>query len=74
MNTHPLDEMWGAVDNELPGDWKFDGVTRGLMVWVATAVNYKRGAEHRISASSESPIDAIRKMIEKVRFVDGKKV
>jgi|694.fasta_scaffold05956_25 hypothetical protein len=60
---HPLDELWSSVDNELPDSWVFDGVSRGLLLWIATAVNYS-GVEHRIVRGvSKSPIEAVQKMI-----------
>jgi len=70
MNTHPLDEMWSSVDNELPDGWVFDGMTRGLLCWIATAALYPSRTTIRmetISASSPSPIEAIQKMINRVK-------
>ena len=61
---HPLDELWNSVDNELPDSWIFDGMSRGLLLWIATAVNYS-GSQHRIvRGASQSPIEAVRKMID----------
>lgn len=72
---HPLDELWGSVDNELPDNWHFDGLQRGLLSWIATAANYTSSvnamSEQRVSASSESPIKAIQDMIAKVRLING---
>lgn len=73
--NHPFDELWESVDNELPGDWKFDGLNRGLLCWIATAANYRNStavmSEQRVSHSAESPIEAIRGLIKKVGVLNG---
>lgn len=73
--SHPFDELWDSVDNELPGNWRFDGINRGLLCWVATAANYQNStavmSEQRVSYSAESPIEAIRGLIRGVGVLNG---
>jgi hypothetical protein len=69
--NHPFDDLWADVDVQLPDGWAFDGLNRGLLSWVATATKYPSRSPRTeiISASSPSPIEAIQKMIIRVKAV-----
>ena len=60
-----LEDLWAEAEFDLPDGWQFDGITRGLFVWVATAV--LKGGDQKIQIASEDPTDALGGMIAKVR-------
>lgn len=70
--NHPLDDLFLDIDKQLPEGWVFDGVERGLLCWIATAVSYPSKSAHRVekvSAASPSVIEAVQKMINRTKAI-----